>query len=68
MHGSREWGKEVLERVRIVKTDISVSGGVNKIRIYGGDPNIILEKLVVYPKGREPARTYLGEPESYYVK
>ena len=68
MHGSRDWGREVLERVRVKKTDITVVKGMNKIRIYGGDPNIILEKLVAYPKGHEPAKTYLGAPESYYVK
>lgn len=68
MHGSSEWGREVLERVRNVKTEITVNKGLNKIRIYGGDPNIILERLTVYPKGKQPAKTYLGEPESYYVK
>ena len=68
MHGSRYWGKEVLERVRIKKADIAVVKGINKIRIYGGDPNIILEKLVAYPNGHEPAKTYFGAPESYLVK
>ena len=68
MHGSAAWGTEVLEKIRLVKTKISVKSGVNTIRIYGGDPNIILEKLVAYPEGKAPEKTYLGAPESYYVK
>ncbi len=68
MHGSAVWGKEVLDRIRKVKTKINVREGVNKLRIYGGDPNILLEKLVVYPVGHEPEKTYFGAPESYLVK
>lgn len=68
MHGSSIWGTEVLEKIRRVKTNITVNNGINTVRIYGGDPNIILEKLVVYPVGKEPAKTYFGAPESYFVK
>lgn len=68
MHGSLKWGEEVLAKIRIVKTDIKVNAGVNTVRIYGGDPNILLEKLVAYPKGKELPKTYFGAPESYCVK
>lgn len=68
MHGSDFWGTEVLEKIRIKKTDITVKEGINKLRIYGGDPNILLEKLVAYPKNHAPAHTYFGAPESYCVK
>ncbi len=68
MHGSSKWGEEVLAKIRIVNTAITVNEGVNTLRIYGGDPNIILEKLVIYPEGKEPPKTYFGAPESYKVK
>lgn len=68
MHGSRTWGEEVLSKVRTVKTPIKVNNGVNTLRIYGSDPNIILEKIVVYPQGKESPKTYFGAPESYRVK
>lgn len=68
MHGSLTWGDDVLNRVRTVKTEIKVQEGVNKLRIYGGDPNIILEKFECYPKGKEPPKAYFGAPESYYIK
>lgn len=64
----REWNEQILATVRVCKTDIHTENGVNKLRIYGGDPNIIVEKLVMYPKGKAPARTYMGTPESYFVK
>lgn len=68
MHGSAAWGTEVLEKIRKVTTDIKVNAGLNKLRIYGGDPNIIIEKLVCFPKGKSPEKTYFGAPESYLVK
>ena len=64
----REWNEEVLACVRICKAPITTVNGVNKLKIFGGDPNIIVEKIVLYPKGKEPAKTYLGTPESYFVK
>ncbi len=68
MHGSREWGSEVLEKVRKVRARISAQSGLNRLKVLGGDPNILLEKIVIYPVGHEPEKTYLGAPESYYVK
>ena len=68
MHGSKEWGTEVLEKIRRVKTKINVNAGLNTLRILAGDPNIILEKLIAYPEGRSPEKTYFGAPESYLVR
>ena len=68
MHGSTAWGDEVLDKIRKVKAEIEVAEGVNKLRIYGGDPNIILEKFTVCPSGAQIPESYLGAPESYYVK
>ena len=68
MHGSTAWGDEVLDKIRKVKAEIEVSEGVNKLRIYGGDPNIILEKFTVCPSDAQIPESYLGAPESYYVK
>ncbi|MBQ8623396.1 MAG: glycosyl hydrolase 115 family protein [Oscillospiraceae bacterium] len=64
----REWNDDVLACVRTCKTSITTVNGINKLKIFGGDPNIIIEKIVVYPKGKAPAKTYLGTPESYFVK
>ena len=68
MHGSAKWGNDVLEKVRTVKTKMNLQPGLNIVRIYGGDPNIILEKTVIYPDGKQPPKTYFGAPESYRIK
>lgn len=68
MHGSAKWGNDVLEKVRTVKTKMNLKPGLNTVRIYGGDPNIILEKTVIYPDGKQPPKTYFGAPESYKIK
>lgn len=68
MHGSAKWGNDVLEKVRTVKTKMNLQPGLNNVRIYGGDPNIILEKTVIYPDGKQPPKTYFGAPESYRIK
>ncbi len=64
----REWNEDVLNVVRSCKAPITTQNGLNKLKIFGGDPNVIVEKIVVYPKGKAPAKTYLGTPESYFVK
>lgn len=64
----REWNEDVLNVVRTCKAPITTVNGVNTLKIFGGDPNVIVEKIVCYPKGKAPAKTYLGTPESYYVK
>ncbi|HHT49029.1 MAG TPA: hypothetical protein GXZ98_07030 [Firmicutes bacterium] len=40
---------------------------MNKLRIFAVSPGFVLEKLVIYPAGKQPAESYLGPPESYYV-
>lgn len=62
------WNREILDVRRIAKTNIAVEAGVNTLRIYGGDPNIILQKVVAYPKGKPVGYTYTGPRESYYTK
>lgn len=44
-----------------------LSAGVHKIRIYSMDPEIVLQKLVLYPAAKNPKSSYMGPDESYYV-
>lgn len=41
--------------------------GVHKIRIYGLDPEIVLQKIVLYPADKKLKTSYMGPGESYYV-
>ncbi len=62
------WNKEILDVMRSCKTTVTLNKGINTLRIYGGDANIILQKIIMYPKGRPMGRTYMGPRESYFTK
>ena len=44
-----------------------LSEGVHTIRIYSLDPEIVLQKLVLYPTARGLKNSYMGPGESWYV-
>jgi hypothetical protein len=64
---SINWGTGVLDNIRRHASEVTCNAGLNKLRIYAVSPAFVLEKLVIYPAGKEPAESYLGPPESYYV-
>ncbi len=64
---SLNWGAGVLDNIRRHASEVTCHSGLNKLRIYAVSPAFVLEKLVIYPAGKEPAESYLGPPESYYV-
>jgi hypothetical protein len=57
----------VLDNIRISKTTLEFEQGVQKITIGALEAGLVLEKLLIYKKGSEPEKSYLGPPESYYV-
>lgn len=44
-----------------------LSAGVHKIRIYSLDPEIVLQKLALYPTSNRLKSSYMGPPESYFT-
>lgn len=62
-----EWGTGVLDNIRRHRSGVTCHAGLNTLRIYAVSPGFVLEKLVIYPVGNEPAESYLGPPETYYV-
>jgi hypothetical protein len=64
---SINWGTGVLDNIRRHASEVTCNAGLNKLRIYAVSPAFVLEKLVIYPAGKEPAESYLGPPESYCV-
>lgn len=65
--GDREWGVGVLDNIRKKRNTIKCQKGLNKLRVYAVSPGFVLEKLVLYPKDKQPATSYLGPAETYYV-
>ncbi|WMT40916.1 glycosyl hydrolase 115 family protein [Paenibacillus sp. D2_2] len=61
------WAQGVLDHIRKYSTGIQCREGLNTLRIYAVSPGFVLEKLVIYPEGKQPADSYLGPTETYYV-
>ncbi|HHU62388.1 MAG TPA: alpha-glucuronidase [Natronincola sp.] len=62
-----QWAAGVLDNIRRHSTKISCNSGLNTIKLHAISPGFVLEKIVIYPEGKEPAASYLGPPETYYV-
>jgi Glycosyl hydrolase family 115/Gylcosyl hydrolase family 115 C-terminal domain len=60
-----EWARSVEDNVRIGRTPITLSGaGAHVLKVWGIDPGLVLEKIVVNLGGEMPS--YLGPPESFF--
>ena len=66
--GSFVWAKGVLDNNRCTETTLALNAGVNTLDIYALGPGLVLTKVVVYPEGREPMKSYLGPAETPVLK
>ncbi|WP_029231111.1 glycosyl hydrolase 115 family protein [Butyrivibrio sp. VCB2006] len=55
-----DWAQGVLTAGRQVTTSVKLQAGSNTIRVYAGDPGVIIEKLVIKRRGYEIPTSYLG--------
>ena len=63
-----KWGQGVLENIRITKASIKQEKGVNEISIGALEAGLVLERILIYKEDTQPLKSYLGMPESFYVK
>lgn len=62
------WSNGVKNGIHTKKVNLGeLSEGVHKIRIYSMDPEIVLQKFVLYPTSKNLKNSYMGPGESYYV-
>lgn len=61
------WGEGVLNNIRRKRSPIQCQKGINCLKIYAVTPGFVLEKIVIYPEGKQPGECYLGPVETYYV-
>jgi hypothetical protein len=66
--GDPRWCQGVLDNIRVTKTKLLLESGVQKITIGALEAGLILEKILIYKKNSEPKASYLGPPESFYIK
>jgi hypothetical protein len=62
-----KWETGVLDNIRLQSSLVTLSAGLNKVKVFAVSPGFVLEKLVIYPVGKKPAESYLGPTESYFV-
>jgi len=62
------WCQGVLDNIRVSKTYYTFEKGVQEISIGAMEAGLILERILIYKKDCAPLKSYLGPPESYYVK
>ncbi|MDR0464588.1 MAG: glycosyl hydrolase 115 family protein [Treponema sp.] len=63
-----DWCQGVLDNIRKSEVSLNFENGIHKISIGAVDSGLILERILIYRKGREPLKSYFGPPESFYVK
>ncbi|MBR4182635.1 MAG: hypothetical protein IKQ56_02310, partial [Lachnospiraceae bacterium] len=61
---SGDWGAGVLSHVHCVEDRIHLKAGLNRIRVYGTDPENMLERIMVYRDEKAGPVSYLGPDES----
>lgn len=60
----KEWGDGVMTRSRSISVSLDLKKGLNKLVYYAGDPNVTLERVVIYPDARPYKSSYFGPAES----
>ena len=58
------WCHAMVNHIRKVKVNIRCRRGVNEITLGAVDPNLILERILIYPAGHVMPESYLGPQES----
>lgn len=62
------WSNGVKNGIHTKTVDLGeLSAGVHKIRIYSLDPEIVLQKLALYPTTNRLKSSYMGPAESYFI-
>lgn len=62
-----EWSRGVLDNIRVAEAEADIKKGMNHLYFYAGDPGIVLERIVLFRKGKGILSSFLGPKESWRV-
>jgi hypothetical protein len=63
--GTPDWSRSVEDNIHIARIPVAFAGpGAHRLYVWGIDPGVVLQKIVVDFGGEKPS--YLGPPESYF--
>ena len=65
--GNDLWAQGVLNNSRETAVTIELAEGINTVSLFALGPNFVLTKLVLFPEGQFPMRSYLGPNETVRV-
>ena len=65
--GQEFWGRGVLSNIRQKDITLDLREGLNEITIGALSPGYVLEKIVLWPEGREPQYSGLGPVQTFRV-
>ncbi len=54
------WSSNVMTGINVASTEAHLMGGVRSLKVYAGDPNVAIEKIVVSPVSLKIPETRLG--------
>lgn len=62
------WGEDIPNNIRIATVYADCHAGINSVKLCPVTPNIVLEKIVIHEANKQMPESYLGAPETYYIK
>jgi hypothetical protein len=64
----KRWSDGALDQIRVSKASLKFEKGVREIEIGALEAGLVLERVLIYRNGKTPLASYLGPPESFYIK
>jgi hypothetical protein len=65
-HTDPRWCQGVLDNIRKSAAALTFEQGVQEIAVGALEAGLVLERILIYPKGGEPPASYLGPQESFF--
>ena len=62
------WGKDIPDNIRIATVYADCHAGLNSVKLSPVTPNIVLEKIVIHEANKPMPESYLGAPETFFIK
>jgi len=63
----KDWSYGATNSIRKIKISVPLNKGLNYLKFYAAEANVILENIVIYPKDMPIPETHLAPPESYRI-
>jgi hypothetical protein len=66
-HRDEEWCKGVLDQIRVAVLRFDLEAGLQQLTVSAMEAGAVLERIRIYPAGKELPESYLGPGESFHT-